>query len=110
MASSSAAALRRPIEFPFRTAGHANEAKEDPVVGHDCGGRGAWRRLRPRGGRQIHRHRDDAYSDKIRQPARRPEERLDGFSVCEAKYFNNSDWYDRFGFIYYQFMADKYKR
>ena len=35
---------------------------------------------------------------------------LDDFAKCEAKYFNNPDWYDRYGFVYYQFMADKYKR
>src|SRR3546814_6554130 len=29
--------------------------------------------------------------------------------TCEAKY-GVEDWYDRFGFIYYEFMADKYKR
>lgn len=36
--------------------------------------------------------------------------RLDAFEVCETKFFNNPDWYNRFGFIYYQFMSDKYKR
>lgn len=30
-------------------------------------------------------------------------------SVCEAQY-GLEDWYDRFGFVYYEFMKDKYKR
>jgi hypothetical protein len=51
-----------------------------------------------------------AYSDKYDSLLSGLKKRLDGFSVCEAKYFNNPDWYNRFGFIYYQFMADKYKR
>jgi hypothetical protein len=35
---------------------------------------------------------------------------LDDFSKCEVKFFNNPDWYNRYGFLYYQFMADKYQR
>ncbi|MEM9721618.1 MAG: hypothetical protein AAGA10_20295 [Bacteroidota bacterium] len=30
-------------------------------------------------------------------------------SICEAK-FGLVDWYDRFGFVYYEFMVDRYKR
>ncbi len=28
---------------------------------------------------------------------------------CEAKHFNQADWYDRYGFMYYTFMADRYR-
>jgi hypothetical protein len=35
---------------------------------------------------------------------------LDQISVCEAKHFNTPDWYNRFGFIYYEFMAARYSR
>jgi hypothetical protein len=35
---------------------------------------------------------------------------LEGLGECEARYFNEHDWYSRFGFIYYTFMADRYKR
>ena len=49
----------------------------------------------------------DAKYDELMQGLKK---RLDAFEVCETKYFNNPDWYNRFGFIYYQFMADKYKR
>ncbi len=31
-------------------------------------------------------------------------------AACEAQFFNNPDWYARFGFIYYTFMSDRYKR
>lgn len=29
-------------------------------------------------------------------------------SVCEAKYYKNDDWYDRYGYMYYQFMVAHY--
>ena len=29
---------------------------------------------------------------------------------CEATHFKTADWYDRYGFIYYTFMADRYRR
>ena len=37
-------------------------------------------------------------------------ESLRAVDACEASEFDNPDWYNRFGFIYYQFMADRYKR
>jgi len=33
---------------------------------------------------------------------------LKGVSTCEAKYYKNDDWYDRYGYIYYQFMLAHY--
>jgi hypothetical protein len=35
---------------------------------------------------------------------------LEAIGECEARHFNNRDWYNRFGFIYYTFMSDRYKR
>jgi hypothetical protein len=35
---------------------------------------------------------------------------LQKIGQCEAQFYNNPDWYSRFGFIYYTFMADRYKR
>jgi len=29
---------------------------------------------------------------------------------CENVYFDDRDWYDRFGFMYYHFMTDRYRR
>ena len=34
---------------------------------------------------------------------------LDRWDACEGQY-GERDWYARFGFLYYQFMRDKYKR
>jgi Spy/CpxP family protein refolding chaperone len=35
---------------------------------------------------------------------------LEELAACEALYFNNPDWYSRFGFMYYQFMDARYRR
>lgn len=29
-------------------------------------------------------------------------------SACEAKFYKNEDWYDRYGYMYYQFMSAHY--
>jgi hypothetical protein len=29
---------------------------------------------------------------------------------CEAQHFNVPDWYDRYGYMYYSFMGDRYRR
>lgn len=33
---------------------------------------------------------------------------LDEIGACEAEYFDQPDWFDRYGFIYHQFMAERY--
>lgn len=33
---------------------------------------------------------------------------LEEIAACEAAYFDEANWFDRFGFIYYQFMEDRY--
>lgn len=38
----------------------------------------------------------------------RLQEELKGINTCEAKFYKNDDWYDRFGYMYYQFMAAHY--
>lgn len=65
---------------------------------------------------QIH-HVDEAMADfyvaydaKYTELLAGLKSKLDDFETCETKYFGNPDWYNRYGFIYYQFMADKYKR
>lgn len=35
---------------------------------------------------------------------------LDQMATCEREHFDNPDWYNRFGFIYYTFMEDRYRR
>jgi hypothetical protein len=35
---------------------------------------------------------------------------LEQIAACEEQVYGEQDWYNRFGFIYYQFMADRYRR
>lgn len=35
---------------------------------------------------------------------------LDQIAACEEKVYGEEGWYNRYGFIYYQFMADRYRR
>ncbi|MEZ5331851.1 MAG: hypothetical protein R2991_07305 [Thermoanaerobaculia bacterium] len=50
------------------------------------------------------------YDEKYNGMIANLERSLKQLSECEAQYFDTPDWYDRFGFIYYTFMADRYKR
>ena len=52
---------------------------------------------------------EEAYDNKYAELMQRLHDSLIEMSVCEAKY-GLVDWYDRFGFVYYEFMADRYKR
>ncbi len=36
------------------------------------------------------------------------EKNLGEVAVCEAKFYKNDDWYDRYGYMYYQFMVAHY--
>jgi hypothetical protein len=50
------------------------------------------------------------YDAKYRELIGYLENSLRKVGQCEAKYFKSDDWYDRYGFIYYSFMADRYRR
>ncbi len=50
------------------------------------------------------------YDTKYGQMMPNLERALQKIGQCEAQHFNNPDWYNRFWFIYYTFMADRYKR
>lgn len=50
------------------------------------------------------------YDSKYRELIGDLEATLNQVGQCEAKYFGANDWYDRYGFIYYSFMADRYRR
>lgn len=50
-----------------------------------------------------------AYDDKYAEMIHALEENLRDIEECEAN-LGNENWYSNAGFIYYQFMADKYKR
>jgi hypothetical protein len=53
---------------------------------------------------------ENTYDTKYHQMMPNLEAALRHMATCEAQYFHSSDWYERFGFIYYSFMADRYKR
>lgn len=53
---------------------------------------------------------DRAYDAKYAELMGTLLEDLRGVSVCEDTIMHVPDWYDRFGFIYYTFMKDRYKR
>ena len=52
---------------------------------------------------------EKAYDEKYADLMRKLNASLIDMSVCEAQY-GLEDWYDRFGFVYYEFMSDRYKR
>jgi hypothetical protein len=51
-----------------------------------------------------------SYDAKYRELLPGVERALRRIGECEARHFNNPDWYDRYGFIYYTFLSDRYKR
>jgi len=51
-----------------------------------------------------------AYDAKKPELMTRLRTALDGLSQCEAEHYANPDWFNRFGFIYFQFMDQKYSR
>jgi hypothetical protein len=51
-----------------------------------------------------------AYDSKYNELIGDLERALRDVGRCEAQYFGTNDWYDRYGFIYYTFMADRYRR
>lgn len=54
-------------------------------------------------------HFKDTYDRKYEVMMKNLKEVMDRWDACEAQY-GERDWYARFGFLYYQFMRDKYKR
>lgn len=53
---------------------------------------------------------DRAYDEKYAELMKTLLADLQGISGCEERIMRVPDWYDRFGFIYYTFMKDRYKR
>lgn len=51
----------------------------------------------------------DAYDNKYGQLTGRLHDSMTEMGMCEAR-FGEPDWYDRFGFMYFEFLSDKYKR
>jgi len=50
-----------------------------------------------------------AYDNKYAELGGRLHDSMIDIAMCEARY-GEKDWYDRFGYVYYEFMMDKYKR
>jgi hypothetical protein len=50
------------------------------------------------------------YDEKYREYMIGLRNALDAVAVCEAEYNDEEDWYSRFGFIYYSYMQDRYRR
>lgn len=51
---------------------------------------------------------DKVVRNKNTELLERLEKNLREVSVCEAKFYKNEDWYDRYGYMYYQFMLAHY--
>ncbi len=58
---------------------------------------------------QKFEHFKGTYDSKYEGMMRGLKAVLDRWNSCEAQY-GERDWYARFGFLYYQFLRDKYKR
>lgn len=52
-------------------------------------------------------HLKGTYQQKYREYMKTLQHALTGIGECEAK-FGQRDWYQRYGFIYFEFMQDKY--
>jgi hypothetical protein len=54
-------------------------------------------------------HFKGTYDTKYEGLMKSLKDTMDKWNACEAQY-GERDWYARFGFLYYQFMRDRYKR
>lgn len=52
----------------------------------------------------------NTYDEKYEGYMRELLEGLQDVAACEKQYFNEDDWYSRYGFIYYTYMQDRYRR
>ncbi len=53
---------------------------------------------------------NNSYDAKYEELLATLKNNLLGIAACEEKIFNNPSWYDRFGFMYLNFMAEAYRR
>lgn len=68
----------------------------------------AWQNER-RGIEETLRHFEQTYDKKYQDLMGSLQTALNGISACEAQ-FGMRDWYQRFGFMYFEMMKEKYKR
>lgn len=52
---------------------------------------------------------EKAYDQKYPELIQNLQQSMMDMAICEAQY-GTPDWYDRFGFVYFEFMRDAYKR
>lgn len=52
----------------------------------------------------------ETYEEQYEEGVNTLQETLRAMGRCEAKFGGEKGWYDRFGFIYFTFMQDRYKR
>lgn len=52
----------------------------------------------------------NTYDEKYEGYMRELQEGLQALAACEKQYFDEDDWYNRYGFIYYTYMQDRYRR
>lgn len=50
------------------------------------------------------------YDTKYEELLEAVKESLTDVAQCEQEHFGESDWYNRFGFIYYSFISERYRR
>jgi hypothetical protein len=55
-------------------------------------------------------HLGVTYDEKYQDYMRGLREALESIATCEKEHHDVDDWYNRFGFIYYSFIQDRYKR
>jgi hypothetical protein len=69
----------------------------------------AWQTERRKVEQSI-RNLDSSYDAKYEELVGVLQQAIQHIGQCEAQYYNEPDWYNRYGFIYYSFMADRYRR
>lgn len=52
---------------------------------------------------------EKAYRNKHQQLVKKLEDVLKEIDKCEAEYYDEKDWYNRFGYMYFSFMEDRYR-
>ncbi len=57
---------------------------------------------------KAHREMRGAYTEKYTALLTTLRKGLDKVAACEAKHFQNPDWFNRFGFMFYAFMEHRY--
>ena len=52
---------------------------------------------------------EKAYKSKHQELVERLKGVMQDIDKCESQYYGEKDWYNRFGYMYYSFMEDRYK-